>query len=135
VTIADEFRADAGRFFDPDYFPTETIQYRAQGGVARDLVAVIDRAEQLQVSIYDDGATVPRTATVWIRTRPAGSAGDSWDRDTGIESPREGDELEFDGFTWRVRGQPKDDGFGSCKLDVVSHRTRERSARQYRLDR
>lgn len=110
---------------------SEEIVFRPRStNIGVPMQAIVSRDESISVSVFDDGASRYRQFFVWIAIT---------DED-GVPFPLEGDEVEISGekpgsiIVCKVKGRPVHDGLGMQRLDLVSHETREKSSREYRME-
>lgn len=124
MTLRDVMQSDVSAVFLVTTDHAETIRYRqSEKGLWQNVTAIVDRDEGIEVEMYNDGGMAKLEATIYCQTS------------SPLDDVREASEFEFDSETWRVMGNPLKDGFGMQTLRVVRYRTRERSSREYRMDR
>lgn len=124
MTLREVMQADVSDVFLITTEHAETIRYRENDtGLWVNVTAIVERDEGVQVTGVDDGYMSKPQATIYCQTT------------SPLDNVREGSQFEFDNHEWRVEARPQNDGFGMQSITAVRFRTRERSAREYRLDR
>lgn len=97
MTLADQMQDAALEIFLQTDEHAETIAYTPAGGSVRNIPAIVDRGEDIDVRETDRGLMVTKTATLHL----------SDDATQGVPSPTTEDTLVIDGVTYRVTGRPE----------------------------
>lgn len=124
MTLRDVMQADVSDVFLITTEHAETARYRENDtGLWRSVAVIIERGEGVMVQGWADGSGSKPMATIYAQTSAP------------LDGVKDGSQFDFDSYEWRVEGVPQNDGYGMQTINVVRYKERERSARDYRLDR
>ena len=124
MSLREDMQDDVSAVFLNSEEHAEAVRYRVgPDGLWTDVTVIVDRGEGVRISGFNDGTACPQTATIYCQST------------TPLDTVTEKSQFEFDNYEWQVERRPDNDGIGMMKLMVSRLKWREKSARDYRLNR